>query len=298
MQMELLKRYFPKVENADIAASLARQGAYGVIIFVAMYVVGLMVAAFFDLDPVNLQPLGVQDVRDQVIGSAIVIPILMAFAYRVFVGKGWLVAALVLAWFVGEASWKVASGSANAGWVIFYAAVAAMMVNGVRGCWWLRNRESDRESVFSPKAKRVFGVTGSLAAAAIVVALGMSIGNAPPSMSPVEEVAEGFRMAADQINARGPVMVDEETSLNRAEAGPGARLTYFFSLPNHSSDEIDADRLVAGVRPNTITVVCQNDDMKVALQNGGTLVYVYSGKDELEIARFEVSGPDCAQGEA
>jgi hypothetical protein len=60
---------------------------------------------------------------------------------------------------------------------------------------------------------------------------------------------EGFTKAAEQINNRGPIMVDQETRLDKSVAGPGARLTYFYSLPKYSSEDINRKLLLASLEP-------------------------------------------------
>jgi len=42
-----------------------------------------------------------------------------------------------LIWFIAESLIKVDNGTTNLGWIFFYIAVAAMIFNGLRGCWWL-----------------------------------------------------------------------------------------------------------------------------------------------------------------
>lgn len=296
--MGLWAKYFPKIDHSETARKLSKEGSYGVLIFVGMYVLGMVFAVFFNQDPMGLQPLDAQGVRNHVIGSAILIPIMMVFAYRVSVGKGWFVAGLVLVWFLVEITWKVASGSANVGWFVFYVAVAAMIVNGMRGCWWMRSADSD-QAALPAKSKTVFGVAAVLAAAAIGISLAKGVGkdafsNPPHTQAQIDEqLYEGFSRAAVQLNEKGPVMVDEETRWDRSEAGPGPRLTYFYTFPNYSSDGITREWLLENLQPDITGNVCRNEEMKPSLQYGGTYVYVFAGNDGVEIARFEINRNDC-----
>lgn len=144
--MEFWAKWFPKIEDMPGAKKLSRQGAYGLLIFAAMYALGIVFTLYFNQSPTDQQQLDAQAVQDQVLGSSLLIPFILFFAYRVFIGKGWLVAGLVLVWFLAEMLLKIASGSTNVGWLVFYVAVAAMMANGIRACWWLRTADLDEGS--------------------------------------------------------------------------------------------------------------------------------------------------------
>jgi hypothetical protein len=130
--------FFPKIEAPDVARNLSKQGAMGILVLAGMYLLGALIALFANKSPVNLSGIDAQQAQDQVIGAVFVLPVLLFFAYRVSTGKGLYVAGLTLAWFLAEIAMKIAGGSANFGWMIFYVSVAAGMVNGIRGCWWLR----------------------------------------------------------------------------------------------------------------------------------------------------------------
>jgi len=130
--------WFPTIEAQDDAKKLAKQGSGGVLLFAAMNFLGVLFAYYAKKSPVDARAIDVQGVQDYIIGAFIIIPLLLFFAWRVYKGKGWLVAGLVLTWFIAESLIKIAGGTTNLGWVFFYVAVAAMIFNGLRGCWWLR----------------------------------------------------------------------------------------------------------------------------------------------------------------
>lgn len=151
--------------------------------------------------------------------------------------------------------------------------------------------------------KRVLEVLGLLVvliAAAIAGGFGKFIGQSIVGSSKQnpqqieEQLTKGFTAAAKQINQRGPTMVDENTRLDRASVGPGARATYHYSFPNSSSRDVDASVLQATLPPTVKRKVCSNKDMRPSLLLGATYVYSYEGNDGIEIARFEVNQSDCA----
>lgn len=131
-------QWFPKVEDSKAAKSCSKQGAAGVVVFAAMNLLGAAFAFFSSKSPVDAQAIDAQGIQDYIVGAFITVPVLLYFAYRIYQGKGWLAAGLVLLWFITETGFKVAGGSTNGGWVFFYMAIAAMIINGLRGCWWFR----------------------------------------------------------------------------------------------------------------------------------------------------------------
>jgi hypothetical protein len=130
--------WLPAIETPEDAAKLAKQGAIGILLFAGMNLLGLLFVYFANKSPVDASAMDAQNIQDHLLGALIVIPVLLFFAWRVYKAKGWLVAGLVLIWFIFEVALKIAGGSTNIGWIFFYVAVAAMIVNGLRGCWWLR----------------------------------------------------------------------------------------------------------------------------------------------------------------
>lgn len=137
----------------------------------------------------------------------------------------------------------------------------------------------------------------------IAIVIGGSIANqfskeifspSTPTPQKMEDVLiKGLTIAAEQINKRGPTMVDKDTRMDRAAVGPGSRLTYFYSLPNYSSQDMDPNWLHANVQPAVKNSVCASNEMKPSLQYGATYIYVYSGNNGTEITRFEISKSDC-----
>ena len=143
--MKPLQRWFPKIEQPNDARKLSKQGAIGILIFTAMNLFGVILAVYFNRNPVDSGPVDAQDAQEQIIGAAILVPLLFFFAYRLYAGKGWFVGGLVLAWFVLEIVFKILGGTTNIGWIIFYVFVIGMLVNGIRACWWLRNNPENDE---------------------------------------------------------------------------------------------------------------------------------------------------------
>lgn len=108
-----------------------------------------------------------------------------------------------------------------------------------------------------------------------------------------EKVIDIFSKEAESFNRRGPIMVDEDTRMDRQEVGPGARLTYFYSFPNLSSSDIAPNVIRENLKSEVKNKICASKEIKESWQDVATYVYVYSGNDGKEIGRFEVKKKDC-----
>ena len=143
------------------------------------------------------------------------------------------------------------------------------------------------------------GIIAVLIVAGIGGQIGKKVGKSAfspskPSQQEVEaKLIEGFTTAANQINKKVPMMVDEETRLDRATVGPGARVVYHHTFPRYTSRDIDANWLHTDLRPEVMRKVCDSKGMRKSLQYGGKYVYSYSGSDGVEITRFEIDRNDC-----
>lgn len=112
------------------------------------------------------------------------------------------------------------------------------------------------------------------------------------------ELIKGLTQGVEQSNRLGSRMVDPDTRLDTSTVGPGARVTYYYSLLKHSSHDITGAWMDANVRPIVRNGVCTNKDMGPSLQYGATYVFVYRGYDGAEIARFTFDRRDCGLSSA
>ncbi len=94
-------------------------------------------------------------------------------------------------------------------------------------------------------------------------------------------------------NSALPKMVDSQTRLDRVSAGPGAQLTYFYTLPNYASIDVNRSWITIDVKPKVTKNVCADQELRKLLIAGATLMYVYKGKDGVYINQFQVTQHDC-----
>lgn len=146
-------------------------------------------------------------------------------------------------------------------------------------------------------------VIGIVLAVAVAVAIGVfivrevSVYKQHKTSEVESRLIESFELAAEQINAQVPKMIDNDTFLDKATVGPGPRLTYHYTLPNRKSDEIDADMMLSILKPDIAAKVCSNEEIKNILQYGGIYTYAYSGNDNVNILTFDIAGQDCSPAE-
>lgn len=151
-------------------------------------------------------------------------------------------------------------------------------------------------------SKKILSVLGFIAVV-IAIAIGGQIGRevgkatfspSKPSSRDIEaDLIEGFSIAAKELNQKCPMMLDEETRIDKVTVGPGARIVYHHTFPNYNSNEIDANLIRTNLRTEVMQKVCSNEKMKKSIEYGGIYVYSYYGKDAVEIAQFEIDRSDC-----
>ena len=128
------------------------------------------------------------------------------------------------------------------------------------------------------KVVGVLGLFVILAAAALGGGLGRELGDLTtgpfsrffePTPQEIEEyMIEGLETAAEILNRQVPMMVDDFTRMDSVTVGPGAMITYHYSLPGHTSqdwDETFQQEHEATVRQKT----CAMEGMKPSLAARG-----------------------------
>lgn len=154
--------------------------------------------------------------------------------------------------------------------------------------------------------KKLLSILGAIVSFIVVLVfagiggqVGKEVGKAafapskPTEKEIMAKLTEGFVVAAKQINDSAPTMVDEETRMDGASAGPGALLTYHYTFPNYSSSDIDSGLIQSNVFPSVKSGVCSSKEMKPSLQYGGKYTYSYSGNDGVLIGEFTIDRNDC-----
>ncbi|WP_314383191.1 hypothetical protein [Pseudomonas brenneri] len=144
------------------------------------------------------------------------------------------------------------------------------------------------------RTKKAIYWTVLLFVVAIAGVVGKQIGGEMGRPSKAETLSKLVTEAAAKLNAQAPKKLDEITTLVRAEASMGQRLTIYYTLENYDAyaKDFSLDRVRSAVTKNAC------DKNKVGkgpspLSLGMFYTYVYSRENGKVIGRFEVSQQDC-----
>lgn len=107
----------------------------------------------------------------------------------------------------------------------------------------------------------------------------------------IKEIAEIVKTGNEKL----PMMVDKQTRLDKVVAGPGAQITYLYTLPDYSSFDVSADWISTDVKPKVTKDVCDTAVLRKLIASGATLEYAYKGKDGVDINKFQVQDFNCKQ---
>ncbi len=103
----------------------------------------------------------------------------------------------------------------------------------------------------------------------------------------------------EAVNKMSPVMVDAETRLDGAEAGPERSFTYKYTLTKLSASNLDLAnfrRISQGsIRDNLLKVMCSNAETQALRNTANTIFYRYADKDGALLDTISISQADCAE---
>ncbi|HEV2691688.1 MAG TPA: hypothetical protein VG347_02215 [Verrucomicrobiae bacterium] len=99
------------------------------------------------------------------------------------------------------------------------------------------------------------------------------------------------RVAAN-INEKLPMMADADTRLDKVTAGPGAQLTYLFTLPNQEKSAIDPTAFENALRTNLINNYKTNSQMEEMRAAKVSLKYQYKDKSGELFSQIVVTPKD------
>ena len=115
---------------------------------------------------------------------------------------------------------------------------------------------------------------------------------AKSAMSPSLEKA--LAQVATDLNAKAPIMVNNDTRLDHVTAGPGRRITYQHTLTTLPSTQVDP---ALWTQQSAIMrrTVCGTAQMAALFDNGVTVAYAYAGSDGLPVGTLDITPHDCGR---
>ena len=98
---------------------------------------------------------------------------------------------------------------------------------------------------------------------------------------------------AGQANGAAPAVIDPDTRLDGARAGPGLRLTVMYTLVNAESNGVDSTKFKANLTPTITENGCANPDLRPLIDQGVVVVLEYRGKQGDPIGTVNINRGTC-----
>jgi hypothetical protein len=98
---------------------------------------------------------------------------------------------------------------------------------------------------------------------------------------------------AGQANGAAPAVVDPNTRLDGARAGPGLRLTVMYTLVNAESNGVDSATFEPLLTPTIKENGCANPDLRPLIDQGVVVVLEYRGKQGDPIGTVNINRGTC-----
>ena len=98
---------------------------------------------------------------------------------------------------------------------------------------------------------------------------------------------------AGQANGAAPAVIDPDTRLDGAKAGPGLRLTVMYTLVTAESNGVDGTTFEAKLTPTITRNSCANPDLRPLIDHGVVVVLEYAGKQGNPIGTVNINRETC-----
>ncbi len=141
---------FTRIENADWAHRMARNGGIAGFLLTASEAAGVAVQ-WFGINPTTWKATPNPAAADPVAAAfffgttGLIIMALTVMSWRVIIGKGYVSAALLMLLLVYEGISKLLGGTLGAMWIVVYIGLAASLFGAIRAAWYLRKEKRGRK---------------------------------------------------------------------------------------------------------------------------------------------------------
>ena len=98
---------------------------------------------------------------------------------------------------------------------------------------------------------------------------------------------------AGQANSAAPAVVDPDTRLDGAKAGPGLTLTVMYTLVNAEVSGVNGPTFEASTAPTIKENTCTNPDLRPLIDQGIVVVLEYRGKRGDPVGTVSVNRGTC-----
>ena len=108
-----------------------------------------------------------------------------------------------------------------------------------------------------------------------------------------QAIVSQLQQASNRINQQLPTIVDKVTRLDTTIVGPGKTWTYMYTIASPNSTSLTQQDLDEYLGTKVRNGVCTAKSMKVFLDNGVKIKYVYRASDGTVIGSIVVNPSDC-----
>ncbi len=143
---------FGPIDNETDARALAKGGAVAALLLTISETIGA-VMTYFGTDPTTFKSTadgaltaGTLDSYVTIAVMAAMILALIFMTWRIYAGRGYVSAALVLALLLFETYAKTMGHTLNGGWAVVYLGLAVSLFGAIRACWWLRRIKPNKKT--------------------------------------------------------------------------------------------------------------------------------------------------------
>jgi hypothetical protein len=98
---------------------------------------------------------------------------------------------------------------------------------------------------------------------------------------------------AGQANQAAPALVDPDTRLDGARAGPGLKLTSMYTLVNAESNGVSSTTFEAKLAPTVKSASCNNPELRPLIDQGVLVVLEYRGNQGNPIGTISLDRDVC-----
>jgi len=142
--------------------------------------------------------------------------------------------------------------------------------------------------VFTAEAKKT-GL-GSVFAQALGKTASVASRSGSASQASIEAA---LRTMVNEANRGMPMLLDQDTRMDSMVAGPGALLTYMYTITTLRAAENDRQILERHIHGPIKLGVCSAPDLQEFFKYGVTLRYFYRGSDGGYVAQGDITPKDC-----
>lgn len=136
-------------------------------------------------------------------------------------------------------------------------------------------------------------VIAPIFAAIVTKALGVGRANRAVNISD-HKYEQVLQKISKEMNAGLPMTVDAETRIDRTSAGPGKKVTYFYTLTNVESTRTDIPALRKKYEPGVVNNYCTSPDMKNFRADGVIVAYEYNDRNGNPLMGIVAYPRDCS----